>query len=99
MTKKELKLKYTREDVEQLNKDLRKAIIEAQEDYKRKKKAKGEKVDYWKMLKAINQRKKVKIISNRALAGMLNLCNLLDKPALNRASEQLERKALELEKK
>ena len=50
------------------------------------------------MLKAINQRKKVKIISNRFLAGVFNLCNLLDKPALNRASEQLERKALELEK-
>lgn len=39
---------------------LEEALIRNQEDYKRKKKLKGEKVDNLKMNKAINQRKEMK---------------------------------------
>lgn len=35
-------------------------FLKEQEDYKRKKLIKGEKIDYSKMYKAINQRKKIK---------------------------------------
>ena len=89
----ELKLKYSMDDVEKLTKELGDAIHEAEEDYKRKKEAKGEKVDYMKMINAVNQRKKLKILCKRLLAANFNIGNILDKPAINRASEQLEREA------
>lgn len=90
----ELKLKYTREDVDKIGILLRKVLISAEENYKRKKKIKGEKVDYWKMMKAINQRKDCKRIAALCLASHLSLGNILDQPAVNRAVESLERKYL-----
>lgn len=42
---------------------LREILIFHQEDYKKKKKLKGEKVDCFKMHKAINQRKEIKQVN------------------------------------
>ena len=89
----ELKLKYTVGDIDKLTNELGEALQEAEDDYIRKKKAKREEVDDFKMMNAVNQRKEVKRLGKLLLAAHFNVGNILDEPAFNRASESLEREA------
>ena len=87
----ELKLKYKVDEVDDLINKLSTEMDLAKADYIRKKKTKGEEVDYYKMINALNQRKKLKNLSKLCLAGVLSCGNILDKPEVNRAIEKLER--------
>ena len=89
--------KYKIDEVNKLGEKLRRELELAEEDYIKKKKAKGETVDDDKMRKAINQRKKLRILCNRLLGAHLGLGNILNKPSITKASESLERKAKLLE--
>ena len=90
----ELKLKYKVDEVDDLINKLSTEMDLAKADYIRKKKTKGEEVDYYKMINALNQRKKLKNLSRLCLAGIFSCGNVLDKPEVNRAIERLERDVL-----
>ena len=88
-----LKLKWNREEVDDLHRELRIAVEVYELKYITRKKAKGEEVDQNKLRNAMNQNKKLKLLTKLCLASTLSLGNILDKPAHNRLSEQLEREA------
>ncbi len=87
----ELKLKYNADDSDRIFKVMEKEWELAKQNYCRKKRSKGEKVDYFKMVDALNQRKKLKALTKLGLASVLSCGNILDKPEINRAVEKLER--------
>lgn len=87
----ELKLKYTVDEADRICALLRKEMRKAEDDYIRKKKAKGETIDHFKMQNAINQRKNIKKLGKLCLASVLSCGNILDKPEVNRFVEHLER--------
>ena len=91
----ELKLKYNADDSDRIIQTLEKEWKLAEQDYTKKKEAKGEEVDYFKMVMALNQRKKLKALTKLGLASVLSCGNILDKPEINRAVEKLEREGLD----
>jgi len=77
-------------DEEQLCNLLCAKLAEASKDYTKKKKAKGEKVDYFKMQKALDQRKNIKILGKLLLAKTFARGNmLLKKESMAEASKVL----------
>ena len=90
----ELKLKYNSDDVDKIFKVMEREWNIAERDYRKKKEVKGEKVDYLKMVTALNRRKKLKTLAKLVLASTLSSGNILDKPAINRVVEKLERESL-----
>ena len=91
----ELKLKYNADDSDRIIQTLEREWELAEQDYTKKKEAKGEKVDYFKMVSALNQRKKLKALTKLGLASVLSCGNILDNPEVNRTVEKLEREGLD----
>ena len=88
-----LKLKYSKDERDKLYEELEREVKLAEEDYIRKKVAKGEKVDNNKMRIALNYRQKIKNLTKRCLASTFSVSNILDSPSINRAVEKLERES------
>ncbi len=91
-----MEIKFTRPLLDNLWKLLERELIKAQEDYKKKKEIKGEKIDLFKMNKAINQRKKLKILGRICLAGTFQLGNILQHKTIDEETKRLLLEAKQL---